>query len=291
MSAAAFADSAAVKSCCAAIYASDWARLFLGASFHPGGLALTERLGDRLGLAPGRRVLDVASGAGTSALHLARRFGCEVVGVDYSPGSVARARRAAEDAGLADRVHFEVGDAEALTFADDSFDAVICECAFCTFPDKRAAIGEMARVLRPGGRLGLGDLTRSGALPTELHSLLAWIACVADALPVEGYLGHLTAAGLAVEANEPHPEALAALIVAVRERLRTVELLVRLGQLDLPGASLGRAELVARWAAEAVGTGAVGYTLIWGTRPAGRAGGAASHGPRYARDRRNSALG
>jgi arsenite methyltransferase len=57
-----------VKACCAALYESDWARLLLGDSLHPGGLALTERLGSLLGLGPGDRVLDVACGPGTSAL-------------------------------------------------------------------------------------------------------------------------------------------------------------------------------------------------------------------------------
>ena len=59
------------KSCCATLYAGDWARLLLGPSYHPGGLALTERLGTLLGLTPGARVLDVAAGRGTSAIHLA----------------------------------------------------------------------------------------------------------------------------------------------------------------------------------------------------------------------------
>jgi arsenite methyltransferase len=72
-----------VKQCCAALYESDAAKLLLGASFHPGGTRLTERLGQILNLTPQTRVLDVASGKGASALFLAARFGCEVVGIDY----------------------------------------------------------------------------------------------------------------------------------------------------------------------------------------------------------------
>ena len=64
---------------------------------------------------------------------------------------------------MAHLVRFEQGDAERLTLDDGQFDAVICECAFCTFPDKRAAAAEFARVLKPGGTVGLTDLTRSGA--------------------------------------------------------------------------------------------------------------------------------
>ena len=77
------------KSCCAELYASNCARLLLGDAMHPGGLALTERLGVMLGLESDSKVLDLASGAGTSAMHIARTFGCKVTGVDYSADNVA----------------------------------------------------------------------------------------------------------------------------------------------------------------------------------------------------------
>ena len=85
-----------VKACCATLYESDFARLLLGDSFHPGGLRLTERLGAKLGLGAGREVLDVASGKGESAMFLAQRFGCEVVGVDFGPENVRQAHARAE---------------------------------------------------------------------------------------------------------------------------------------------------------------------------------------------------
>jgi len=71
---------AELKHCCANLYESDLAKLLLGDSFHPGGLGLTGRLGQLLQLSCESRVLDVASGRGASALFLAERFGCEVVG-------------------------------------------------------------------------------------------------------------------------------------------------------------------------------------------------------------------
>ncbi len=103
-----------IKSCCARLYESDYARLLLGDSFHPGGMALTERLGSMLALGPGKRVLDVAAGVGTSAIHLARTFGCDVIGVDYGAENV-KAAAAQADAG--DRVRFEQGDAEISVLA------------------------------------------------------------------------------------------------------------------------------------------------------------------------------
>jgi hypothetical protein len=68
--------SAEVKQCCANLYESDFAKLLLGESFHPGGLKLTERLGQLLQLSPHSRVLDVASGTGISPFALAETFGC-----------------------------------------------------------------------------------------------------------------------------------------------------------------------------------------------------------------------
>jgi arsenite methyltransferase len=257
-------SSAEVKRCCATAYQSDWARLLLGESFHPGGAALTRRLGEALGLRPGLRVLDVASGAGTSAIVLAQTFGCEVVGVDYGAESIRAATVAAEAAGIASRVRFGQGDAERLPIADASVDAVVCECAFCTFPDKAAAAAEFARVLRPGGRVGLSDLTRHvETLPPELQDLLAWIACIADARPVEDYARCLCDAGLRVELVEPHDEALADLVHDIRTKLLGAELLVNLRKVEAPlGVDFEQARVMARAAAEAVRARQFGYALV-----------------------------
>jgi ubiquinone/menaquinone biosynthesis C-methylase UbiE len=160
------------------LYESDLARILLGDSFHPGGTKLTERVRALLGLGAQSCILDIASGTGTGAFFLAGRFGCEVVGLDYGRQNIEQSRAAATASELDKRVSFRTSDAEELPFPDASFDAVICECAFCTFPDKTAAAREFARVLRSGGGIGLSDLTRGPALPEELSGLLAWVACI-----------------------------------------------------------------------------------------------------------------
>jgi arsenite methyltransferase len=255
-------ESADLKSCCAAVYQSDFARMLLGDSFHPGGQRLTARLGERLGLGPGVRVLDVASGKGESAIFVARQFGCQVVGVDFGPQNVAEASARAAAAQVDHLVSFVEGDAERLDFPDAGFDAVICECAFCTFPDKRAAAAELARVLRPGSRIGMSDLTRSGPLPQELDGLLAWIACIADARPVEEYAGYLDGAGFEVTTVEAHNEALAEMARDVQGRLLGIEVMVKLQKLDLPGADFEQAKQLARAASKAIREGLLGYSLI-----------------------------
>ena len=184
-----------VNQCCARLYESDLTRFLLGDSFHPGGLQMTGRLGRMLGLSAASRVLDVALGNGTTAIFLAKEFGCEVFGIDYGDQSVAAARSLAQSEHVDARVQFERGDAETLLFPDGSFDAVICECAFCTFPNKAASAREFFRVLRRGGHVGISDLTRETVLPQELNGLLAWIACIGDAQTVEGYTHFLEDAG------------------------------------------------------------------------------------------------
>lgn len=255
-------DPGVVKQCCAGVYESNVARYLLGDSYHPGGLKLTERLGYALELSSTTRVLDIASGSGASAMFLAERFGCEVVGIDYSRKNVEEANARAADGNLQSRVHFQEADAEHLPFAEASFDAVVCECSLCLFPDKATAVREIARVLRVGGRLGLSDVTRSADLPEELHDLLAWEACVADARSTESYLDLLGEAGLSVTLSEPHDEAIMELIDRIRARLLGAEILIGLGKLSLPALDMSTAKALVRHSVAAVECGSLGYVAI-----------------------------
>ena len=258
-----------VKSCCAALYETDFARLLLGESFHPGGLELTGRLGTLLKLRPGQKVLDVASGTGASAIFLAQRFGCEVVGLDYSADLVSQARRRARDAELDQLVRFEIGDSERLPFPDNFFDALICECSFCTFPDKGSAAGEFARVLKAGGRVGLSDVTLDGPLPTELTGLLAQIVCIADALPLDRYESLLEEADFRIDRAEPHPEVLETTVRSVRAKLLGAELILKVKKLEIPGVDLRQAMSVAMSAENSINQGTLGYGMIVATLPRG----------------------
>ena len=99
------------------------------------------------------RVLEVAVGTGQNLGHYPP--GVQLTGVDLSPGMLARARERA--AGLGLRAELVEGDAQELAFADGAFDTVLCALALCSIPDQRRALGEMRRVLRPGGLLLLVD--------------------------------------------------------------------------------------------------------------------------------------
>jgi arsenite methyltransferase len=257
-------DPEAVKSCCAAVYGVDVVALFLGESYHPGGADLTRRLADALSLRAGERVLDVAAGIGTTALLLAAERDVDVLGVDLGANQVARALARAEAAGLGERARFEVGDAERLPVEDGAFDAVVCECAFCTFPDKATAATELARVIGPGGRVGITDVWLDpGRLDPELAGLAWRVACVADARPIDETRATLEAAGLRVEHVERHDQALLATIEQVETRLRALRLL------DLPilrALDLRRGiELTGR-VADVVTRGDAGYMLLVATK-------------------------
>jgi SAM-dependent methyltransferase len=251
-----------IKLCCATFYESEIARLLLGDVFHPGGLALTEHLGVQLGLGEADHILDVACGRGTSAVHLAAQFGCHVIGLDYSPENLDAARSRARERGVDRLVTFRQGDAEELPFDDRTFDALISECSFCTFPDKATASAEMARVLRPGGQLGLTDVVVQRTLPDDVQSLLAWVACVAGAGTTEDYVTTLRQAGFVDLAVEDQHGALLALVNDVRRKLFGIELAAGLGKLDLGDLDLDEAKRLARRAVEWIEDQTVGYTLI-----------------------------
>ncbi len=256
-----------VKTCCATLYESDLARFLLGDSFHPGGLQLTGELGRMLGLRPASRVLDVACGKGTTAVFLAREFGCEVFGIDFGEQNVAAARSLALADQVDSRVQFERGNAENLPFADGAFHAVICECAFCTFPDKVESAREFFRVLRRGGHMGISDLTRERTLPAELDGLLAWIACIGDAQTVDGYTALLRDAGFTVDSVNQRNDALEEMVNQVRVKLLGAEIMTGLNKLQLPGLDLGPAKEMSNSAMAAVKQGQLGYALICATKP------------------------
>ena len=259
-----------VKQCCATFYGSDFARMLLGDSFHPGGVGLTRRLGELLALTWESHVLDVASGRGTSAFHLAESFGCKVTGVDLSQENVDRANQESESRGLAGKVGFVRGDAERLPFDDSEFDAIVCECAFCTFPSKQVAASEFYRVLKPDGQVALSDLTRTELPLPELEGVLAWIACIGDALPESQYVAILIKAGFSAPRTEDHSDALVEMVRQVQARLLAAEVMAGLKKIDLPGVDFTTGRKFAQAAMQATTDRALGYVVISAKKPQSR---------------------
>ena len=256
-----------IKACCTQLYEHEWATWLLGESFHPGGLALTGRLGQLLELAPATQVLDVACGRGASALHLAERSGCTLLGIDLSARNLGLASAAAASTGIGDRVRFVQADAEALPFEDDSFDAVFCECALCTFPDKSTAAREIYRVLKPGGRFGMSDVIRDGPLPDQLAHVLAVAACIADAKSEQDYKGLLADVGFTIDRVERHDTALRTIAGQIHTRLIGAQLMIKTGQVTSIDFDMTRARLLLTDAREAIAAGTLGYGLFIASKP------------------------
>jgi SAM-dependent methyltransferase len=151
-----------------------------------------------LDLRPGETVLDLGSGGGLDAFLAAAAVGSSgtVIGVDMTPEMIARARENARKAGV-DRVEFREGRLESLPVEDASVDAVTSNCVINLVPDKRAVFDEVARVLRPGGRVVISDIMLEGELPEAVvASTLAWVGCVAGAIQREEYLAIVEQVGL-----------------------------------------------------------------------------------------------
>ena len=261
-------DTAGLKQCCANAYGSDAAKYLLGDSFHPGGVELTVELAGMLNLTANSIMLDVASGKGTSAFAVAERFGCSVIGVDLSEVNVAEANAEAVKRGLSDRIQFMLADAEELPFGPSSLDAILCECAFCTFPDKTKAASEFARVLRAGSRVGISDLTRVADPLPELDDLLAWIACIGDAQPLERYAAWLVGAGFRVEAGITRNDCLHKMVEQIRGKLLLADIMIGLKKLQLPGLDIRQAKEFATAAKNAIENNKLGYALLVGQKPA-----------------------
>jgi len=120
-----------------------------------------EMLAEAADVRTGERVLDVAAGNGNATLAAARRF-AQVTSTDYVPALLEKGRRRAEAEGL--NVHFEVADAEALPYKPGSFDVVLSTFGVMFAPDQARAAGELLRVTRSGGRIGMANWTPEGLI-------------------------------------------------------------------------------------------------------------------------------
>ena len=153
---------------------------------------------EHLELQPGETVVDLGSGAGIDALIAARAVGPEghVIGIDMTPEMLNKATANATAVGV-DHVEFREGRLEALPVDDGTVDAITSNCVINLVPDKSKVFAEIARVLKPGGRLVVSDVMLDGVLPEIItKDVMAYVGCISGAVQRGDYLAMLTAAGL-----------------------------------------------------------------------------------------------
>lgn len=150
-------------------------------------------------LGAGEVVLDIGCGGGIDSILAARRVGGQgrVIGLDTLPEMCERSRMAAAAADVEDRCEFLEGEMEAIPLPDAAVDVVISNGVINLSPRKSRAFAEIARVLAPGGRFCVSDLTVEDDLPSEvLTSESAWAGCISGALSEQVFAAKLAKAGL-----------------------------------------------------------------------------------------------
>lgn len=150
------------------------------------------------GIEAGMTVLDLGSGAGFDAFLAWRKVGPtgKVIGVDMTDDMLARARENAAKLG-ATNVEFRKGEIEALPVDSNSVDLVISNCVINLSPDKPAVFGEIARVLKPGGRFAVSDIVLLAELPEQVkNDVSAYVGCISGANLMGEYIRIALEAGL-----------------------------------------------------------------------------------------------
>jgi arsenite methyltransferase len=150
-------------------------------------------------LRPGEVVLDLGSGGGLDVFLAAKKVGPtgKAIGIDMTSEMVELARRNAVKAGAAN-VEFHLAPIDRMPLPDASVDCVISNCVLNLVQDKPAAFREIARVLKPGGRLAVSDIALKRPLPPEVAGdLMAYVGCIAGAILIDDYRAALREAGFA----------------------------------------------------------------------------------------------
>jgi SAM-dependent methyltransferase len=155
-------------------------------------------------LRPGETVVDLGCGGGLDVFIASAKVGPtgKAIGIDMTPEMIDRARKnlakGAPDGTQFSNVEFHLATIDALPLEDNSVDCVISNCVINLVPDKQKVFREVARVLKPGGRLAVSDIALKKPLPEEISSdLLAYVGCIAGAIPIEEYRRGLNDAGFA----------------------------------------------------------------------------------------------
>ena len=263
--------------CCANFYEQDIIQELLGGSYHPGGENLSGTLARSLGLTPGKSVLDVACGVGTTSRLMSKQLGLCATGLDFSKINVGKAQQLSADQvesgtnGDASEstplfppgeLKFVEGSADDLPFEEGQFDGIVCECAVSTFADQAKAAQEFFRVLKPGGVFGMTDMVLTGELPKDYAEQVAPWTCMAKALDSDGYSQLFSDAGFKLIDNQDFSHTLLEMATDIKRKLVMAGVGKALGAIGSLGMSLSEMRSMLAQSSELVRAETIQYRLL-----------------------------
>ena len=249
----------AVAACCTEIYGHPLTRMVFGPSWHPGGLALTEELARQAGLQAHQRVLDAGTGHGTSAIHLAKQFGCHVIGITLEQSGLEAGERAAQSEGVEGQVTFELAALASAELEGETFDMVLMECVLSSIVDKPGLLARLHRSLKPGASLVLSDVILDGDLPFDVGRPEMTALCLAGALPLDTYGDLLDEAGFSVAMTRREDHRVAEFMRGLKAAMLMAEVASRLGKIRVGAQTLAAAKDALHRVEALVSEGTVGY--------------------------------
>jgi len=259
-------ESQSFEAACCTFYEDTLVQMLLGTSFHPGGLDLTKKLGDKLQLKTTDKILDLASGLGTSALCLSETFGCNVVGIDVSAKNVAEAQENARKKKLDDKVTFKVGSVEKIPLEDNTFDYVLSECSFCLFDKKETVGSEIYRLIKPKGKIVITDIAIEKPLPFDLDHIVFKVACIANAVSMNEYADYFKKSGFTIQSLTRHDEILLQMVEEVKKKLFVLELASGLHKIHLAPENVKEIKTYIQKAKEVIQQGYTTYMILIGRK-------------------------
>jgi sarcosine/dimethylglycine N-methyltransferase len=189
---------------------------------HYDGFQATDTLAAAADVRADHRVLDVCSGMGGPARYVAFRTGCRATGIDLTASRVESATRLTQLVGLSDRVDFVQGDATRMPFPNASFDRVLGQEAWVHIADKAGLVGEIRRVLVPGGVLAFTDIVSIAPLTDDENAKLAAEMQFPPIVTARRYLDELMAAGFTIDRHDDLSADWKSILVARLEMYRSL---------------------------------------------------------------------
>ena len=247
--------------CCADIYCHPLVVELLDGIFHPGGLALSRLMAERMGITHDSRVLDIACGDGNTATYLAKVFSCRVAGIDAGEEFIDKAKKRSVDIGVNSLTDFQIGYATEIPYDTSAFTSAYSECALCTFTNKEKSVSEIFRVLDENGVIGLNDVVVHdySKLTEQLKGLFGQVACIAEALSHSGYIELFTNSGFELLDSSNHTELLLDMVEKSETR---AQLIKKLAKSDFNSSALDEAIDIIQQVKDQIGEGNIGYEMF-----------------------------